>query len=268
MDDERIGKAIIRYIIVKLKKILTTMPFIPKKYNCTLCGSSVTFFLPLGVKSELFQTKNIIGGGYRKKVRCPICGAIDRTRYLDYVLKQKTDIYSNPNNVILHFAPEKAIETKIRKVSGGGYITGDLTYGVADKVVDVTDICYPDNVFDYIIINHVLEHVPNERKAMEEIKRVLKHDGKVVFSMPICEDEDTYESTTELDESERLKQYGQKDHVRLYGRDVKSHMEKYGYNIAEYKAEDILSAEDINNMRLLAKDRIFIGEVKPHSILS
>ena len=254
---------IIKLKILKSKiiKIFATMPFIPKKYYCTICGSSVAFFLPKGIKSELFQTKNIIGAGYRKNVRCPICGAADKTRYLDYILKQKTDIYSNPKNVILHFAPEEAIETKIRKITEGGYVTGDIVYGIADKVVDVTDICYPNSVFDYVIINHVLEHVPNERKAMEEIRRVLKDDGKIVFSVPICEDEDTYESTIELDESERLKKYGQEDHVRLYGRDIKPRMEKYGYNIVEYKAEDILSKEDISNMRVLAKDRIFIGEI-------
>lgn len=257
-------KKYLKRLIFKLIAILATIPLIPKKYHCTACGNSVAFFLSAGVKTELFQTKKIIGGGYREKVCCPVCNANDRIRYLDYIVKQKTDIYSNSGNVILHFAPEKAIETKIRKIireGEGKYITGDITYGVADKIVDVTEICFPDHMFDYVIINHVLEHILNERKAMEEIKRVLKDDGKVVFSMPICEDEDTYESPNELDERERLRQYGQIDHVRLYGRDVKRHMEKYGYNIAEYKAEDILSEEDIADMRIIAKDRIFIGAV-------
>lgn len=250
------------HLKAKIKKILATMPLIPKKYHCTVCGSSVAFFLPSGIKTELFQTKNIIGGGYRKNVCCPICDANDRIRYLDYIIKKKTDIYNNSKNNILHFAPEKVIEAQIRKIAGEGYVTGDIALGVADKVVDVTDICYPDSVFDYVIINHVLEHIPNEQKAMCEIRRVLKEDGKIIFSVPICEDEDTYESTTELSESERLKQYGQIDHVRLYGRDVKQRLEKYGYNIVEYKAEDILSENEISNMHILAKDRIFIGEVK------
>ncbi len=70
----------------------------------------------------------------------------------------KTDIYTNLQNHILHFAPEKCIENRIRIISGGD-VTGDIRYGVADKVVDVTDICYPEKIFDYVIINHVLEHI-------------------------------------------------------------------------------------------------------------
>ena len=132
---------------------------------------------------------------------------------------------------------------------------------MAEKIVDVTNICFSDHVFDYVIINHVLEHIPNEKRAMEEIKRVLKMHGKCVFSMPICETEDTYESAVTLTEEERLKEYGQKDHVRLYGRDTKAHMEQYKYKISEYKACDILSSKDIESMRLIEKDRIFIGEV-------
>ena len=143
----------------------------------------------------------------------------------------------------------------------GGYITGDIRHGVADKVVDVTNICYPAGTFDYVIINHVLEHIKEERKAMLEIRRVLKPTGKVIFSMPICEVENTYEVDEELSEEECLRRYGQKDHVRLYGKDVKTHMEKYGYKIIEYKVCDILSLPDIESMRLLAKDRVFIGQV-------
>lgn len=142
----------------------------------------------------------------------------------------------------------------------GEYITGDIRSGAADKVIDVTDICYPEETFDYVIINHVLEHIKAERSAMLEIKRVLKTDGKVIFSMPICETDNTYEADRNLSEEECLKMYGQKDHVRLYGRDVKEHMEEYGYKIKEYKVCDILSSQDIKNMRLIAKDKIFIGE--------
>ena len=251
---------LIRHTISTIKKVLALMPFLQKKYHCTVCGNAVTYFLPAGVKAEILSEKQIIGAGYRKHVRCPICGANDRMRFLDYVLRNKTDIYTNPKNHILHFAPEKCIENKIRSISGGGYVTGDIRYGIADKIVDVTDICYPEGIFDYVIINHVLEHIKEERKAMLEIKRVLKPGGKIIFSMPICEVEDTYEADGNLSEEECLRIYGQKDHVRLYGKDVKEHMEKYGYKIVEYKANEILEEKKIKYMRILAKDRIFIGQ--------
>ena len=142
----------------------------------------------------------------------------------------------------------------------GGYITGDINPNMADRVVDVTNICYPDQTFDYVIINHVLEHIKDEKKAMDEIKRVLKRNGKVIFSMPICVEEDTIEARDMLSEKECMEKYGQRDHVRLYGRDTQERMEKYGYNIIEYRADEILEQGELNNMRILAKDRIFIGK--------
>ena len=255
-----------RNMVHVIKRILAFMPMLPKKYYCTVCGSNVTYFLPYGVKTEVFAEKEIIGGGYRKNVRCPICGANDRMRFLDYILCKKTDIYSNPKNRILHFAPEKCIETKIRNVQnrGGradsGYITGDINPNAAEKIVDVTNICFSDHIFDYVIINHVLEHILDEKRAMQEIKRVLKTNGKCIFSMPICENEDTYESETVITEEDRLKKYGQKDHVRLYGRDVKVHMEQYGYHIKEYKSDELLTENEIKNMRVIKGDRIFVAE--------
>lgn len=249
-----------RKIKSKIKHTLVYLPLLPRKYHCSVCGSNVAVFFSTGVKADIFMQKRIIGGGYRKNVLCPICGANDRIRFVDYILKEKTDIYTNPDLRILHFAPEKCIEAKIRK-SAGGYITGDIVPGRADKVVDATNISYPDKEFDYVIINHVLEHIPDEKKAMLEIRRVLKEDGKCVFSMPICVDQDTYESKDALTDSERLLQYGQKDHVRLYGRDAKTRMEKYGFRITEYITDEILSDEEIKNMHVMKGDRVFLGEV-------
>ena len=247
-----------------IKVTLAKAPLIPKRYYCTVCNNRSTFFLPMGIKAEIFEKKKIIGGGYRRNVRCPLCGSTDRMRFLDYILKEWTDVYTNPDLSILHFAPEACIECKIKEKLGGGvsnYITGDINSGAADFVVDVTNICFPDHVFDYVIINHVLEHVQNERKAMDEIKRVLKADGKCVFTMPLCENENTYESELALTEKERLNLYGQKDHVRLYGKDVKSRMGKYGFHIREYKSDELLTENEIKNMRIIKGDRVLIGEI-------
>lgn len=113
-------KNIKKNIVNVIKRTLALMPLLPKKYYCSVCGNNSSYFLPFGVKTEIFTEKEITGGGYRKNVRCPICGANDRMRYLDYILREKTDIYTNPRNRILHFAPEKCVETKIRKIQKGG----------------------------------------------------------------------------------------------------------------------------------------------------
>ena len=65
------------------------------------------------------------------------------------------------------------------------YITADIEAGRADRVEDITHISFPDKYFDYIIYNHVLEHIKDEKAAFMELKRCIKTDGKVVFSVPI-----------------------------------------------------------------------------------
>lgn len=220
------------------------------RYYCPICNRYVPFFLKSGVKSKIFSQLDIVGGGYRRKVKCPICKANDRIRWLDYVIENKTDIYQNADNVILHIAPERCIEKKIRNVSNY-YISGDIQEGKADETVDLTNMLFEEAKFDYVIANHVLEHISDERKAIEEIKRVLKPSGKFLFSMPLCESQDTYESSEKLTEADRLKLYGQKDHVRLYGRNTKNHMEGYGLHVDEYIVQDLLSEKEIQRLRLL-----------------
>ena len=45
--------------------------------------------------------------------------------------------------------------------------------------IDAQSIPYPDETFDAVIANHMLYHVPDRRKALSEIKRVLKADGRL-----------------------------------------------------------------------------------------
>ncbi len=255
----KILKIILKKIIKQMKKIAALFPLFPKKYYCSICGKHVAFFLNTGVRTEIFSRLKIVGGGYRKHVRCPLCGSIDRTRWLNWIIENKTDIYANPDNAILHIAPEKCIEEKIRRKTGI-YISGDMQKGRADRVVDITNMTFENGYFDYIIINHVLEHVPDEKKAIEEVKRVLKSSGKFIFSMPICESQMTFESNKELSETERLRTYGQKDHVRLYGTDTKERMEKYGLEVEEFIAKRFLSEKELSRMRILTEDRIFIAK--------
>lgn len=101
---------------------------------------------------------------------------------------------------------------------------GDIVWGQAMHQIDILDIPYRNNFFDYVIINHVLEHITDIKKAISEVKRVLKPNGKLILSFPICTDMDTLELPEPLTDNERLEIYGQKDHVRLFGRD---YLEKY-----------------------------------------
>ena len=152
-----------------------------KKYHCTICNSNCSFFLSTGVKDSVFDKKNVVDAGYRKNVRCPICGAIDRDRWIDYCLDKFTDLYRRPYDV-LHIAPEKSVYAKLRSASKEKYITGDITPGRADSVVYVTNMQFEIGSFNYIIMNQVLEHIKDERAALKEVYRCLKWGG-ILYSL-------------------------------------------------------------------------------------
>ncbi|MBR4385194.1 MAG: methyltransferase domain-containing protein [Treponema sp.] len=227
--------------------------------TCSFCGET-SHFGNSGFDYPIFHKYKIIGGGARPNTYCQLCGSNDRIRYLDYVLSNYTDIY-RAKNKILHIAPEKIIEAKIRSNKNCNYITGDIQEGVADCKVDVTRMQFPDNHFDFIMLNHVFEHIPDEAAAVSEIKRCLKKNGKLIFSVPICLERNTFEDPSYTTAEERIKFYGQADHVRLYGaNDIVERFERYGLKVTEYMAEKILPVEKIAEMRVIAKDRIFIAK--------
>lgn len=218
----------------------------------------MSFFIGGGVKSPIFGELKIIGGGYRHAVTCPICGASDRIRWIDIVIEKYTDLYKAIPCHVLHIAPEEIIEKKLRNNKKCNYLSGDIEPGRADEVVDVTKMQFTDKKFDYIIMNHVLEHVPNEEKAIQEIKRCIKDNGLFIVSFPICLDRDTFEDSNIKSEEDRLKLYGQKDHCRLYGRDAKERLESYNLIVKEYNTSDILSEEEIKKFIVMENDRIYI----------
>lgn len=227
--------------------------------QCVVCGNHVRTFLPGGIENEIFRQHHIVGGGLRQNCKCPCCGAIDRERWLYYVLEKYTDI-SRISGKVLHFAPEGAIETHIRRNVGIDYYSCDLAQGKAMHVVDITDIPYKDGLFDYVICNHVLEHIADEEKAVSEIKRVLKENGKWIFSFPICTDMRTYEDRAITSPEQRLKAYGQTDHVRLYGNDFAERFERYGLKIRIYSPRDELEEAQIDKYGFIRDDIILMAE--------
>lgn len=227
------------------------------EHFCNLCETTVPFMLDTGIESPVFIKRNIVGGGKREKCVCPLCGSLDRERWLQHILENKIKLY-NQEAVVLHFAPERQIEAKLRKNQRLTYITADIEEGRADRIEDITKINFPDRFFDYIICNHVLEHIEDEKSAFDELKRCIKVGGKIIFSVPICWDIDTLEDASVVSEEDRLREYGQKDHVRLYGKDIKTRLETYGFSVQSMNVSDILSSAQIESMRLIPQDTIWL----------
>lgn len=228
--------------------------------QCNICGNSFDSFGPSGIKTGLFYERHVIGGGWRQNSTCPCCRAIDRERWQYHVLKEMLGI-GGISGRVLHFAPEQDIRKMIRSNPNIDYYTVDIVPGRAMHVADITDLGqFADGAFDLVICNHVMEHIPDEAKAVAEIRRVLKDNGKWMFSFPICTDiAETYEDASITDPEGRLREYGQKDHVRLYGRDYRKRFEAYGLAITQYRPMDCFSKDDIERFGFIEDDVILVA---------
>jgi len=232
-----------------------------EEHYCLICGKRIDKFLPAGEEQEIFKSHHIIGGGKRKHALCPNCGCLDRNRWCLYVLAQYTDIV-NKSCTVLHFAPEEGITEFIKTNKECIYYSADLLQNRAMLQVDLTNILFCDAVFDYIILNHVLEHISKEKIAIQELKRVLKTDGVIIMSFPICMDSDTYEDKSVVTDVDRKIYFGQEDHVRLYGKDYKERLEAYGLSVDVCTPKQGLSYFEIRKYGFIEDDVILLCRTK------
>lgn len=242
-------------IIIPIRKI----KYFGKKYKCNICNSWVREMRPFGIKHEIFEKNTILEAGYRENCVCPVCKSKDRIRLVFYYIKKYTDILYG-RNTILHFAPEPQLKRKIKKNHKAKYYDGDISEGAASMVIDMTNIQFEDNKFDYIICNQVLEHIEEEEKAILELKRVIKPSGKIILTVPICiSNEKTIEDKSITDPEQRLAMFCQEDHVRLYGRDFKERIENYGLKVEEYNFEESEGIEERKKYGIVEHGVIYIA---------
>ncbi|WP_439475771.1 class I SAM-dependent methyltransferase [Algoriphagus formosus] len=148
----------------------------------------------------------------------------------------------------------------IRKHLLGDYIMGDLFtegYSYPEEVVnmDITRIPYPDSHFDLIICNHVLEHIPNDHQAIKELHRVLKPFGKAILQVPISNKfRETYENELVVNPKDREREFGQYDHVRIYGQDYSTRLKAGGFVV-----EKLNLASKYPKLGLNPAETLFIG---------
>lgn len=207
------------------------------KFTCNMCGFKARKMISTGHKHPIFQENVIVGAGFRKNAICPLCCATDKLRLVYYYLANYTDIFKTPNK-ILHFAPELELKRKILKNHDNSYIEADINPKKAKNVIDITNIPFEDNSFDYIICNHVLEHVEDEKQALKELKRVIKPSGKIILTFPVClSNKNTFEDPSIKSLEDRFKYYCQEDHVRLYGLDFASRAKKVGLKTKTFEPD-------------------------------
>src|SRR5690554_813233 len=203
------------------------------RYTDPIDGKSFRKFLPYGYEKQ------------RENVLSPSTLSLERHRLLWLYLQNETNFFTSPKK-ILHFAPEQAFYKRFRKQNNLDYTTTDLNSPLADVKADICNLPFSDNEFDVILCNHVLEHIPDDTKAMQELYRILKPGGFGVVQIPQdLSRAKTFEDNTITNKKERAKIFGQYDHVRIYGRDYFDKLRSIGFKVEEVDYTATLSKSDI-----------------------
>ncbi|MGK9167735.1 methyltransferase domain-containing protein [Inquilinus limosus] len=155
---------------------------------------------------------------------------------------------------VLHFAAESVLQAFLKQTAKS-YRSADLRPGAGDIVLNIEEIDLPSESVDMVICNHVLEHV-DDRRALSEIHRILTPDGLAVLSFPNVPGwPETYENPAVVDPRDRLLHFGQADHVRVFGYDVRRRISDAGFRLEEITAKEPF----VHRHALMRGETIFIA---------
>jgi len=196
--------------------------------------------------------------------QCWVCGSLERHRLLSILFDLRPELL-RPGLRILHIAPEAQLRDRV-KHGASRYVAGDLTARFGPERLDVTALPFGAGEFDAVICNHVLEHVPDDRRAMREIRRVMGPGGWALLLVPEVREAETFETPDVTDPEELFRLHGQHDHVRTYGWDYLDRLRESGLETEVLRLDEVLTEETIRTCRLLkfgVVDPIFIARPLP-----
>jgi len=212
-------------------------------FECPICKGRFRELWPWG------RTKDL--------VQCPRCASQDRERAIYLFLKKRTEIFRD-NLRVFHLAPEWSLSLVLKNLPNLDYVSVDLAKPYAMVKIDINHIPYPDSSFHVIICRHVLEHIPEDRKAMSEMYRVLKPGGWGVVTVPVRDADTTYEDFTITKEEDRLEAFGEDSHVRWYGKDFKDRLAAVGFLVDVVRFGDIFTDHEARIHALMTRDDIYV----------
>lgn len=214
-------------------------------HKCIICGNYFDKFISYKITPSDYVRKLDVIGLDINNFSCPFCGSTDRERHLIlFITRLKIGEKLFKDKKILHFAPEKYFKKFIESFNPKECILADL-YPTSEEIkrIDVMDISFPAESFDTVIFNHVLEHVLDPKKALSEIKRVLKTKGYLILQTPYSEKlEKTFQSQDIKTEDARTYYYGQSDHLRVFGRGLFELIQEY-FELKLIKSKDLFEDE-------------------------
>lgn len=184
-----------------------------KNFQCNICNKSLREFIHLDNEDKL----------------CPNCGSISRSRRLWDIIASE---FLKEESVILDFSPSRSLFRILKKNSVINYISTDISGDfLSDFQYDITNIDSENSRYDLILCYHILEHIENDYQAMKELYRVMKKGATCIIQTPFKEG-NIYEDSSVKTEQERLKHFGQKDHVRIYSvNGLRDRLIKCGFNV-------------------------------------
>lgn len=229
-------------VVLKMLKVF----YRGNKVECPVCNTTFRKFLPYGRKPP------------RENALCPNCQSLERHRLLWLYLHERTAFFKERLK-FLHIAPEICFLNRFRNQPNLNYVTADLESPLAEIKMDIHDMPFDENTFDVIMCNHVLEHVEDDIHAMREILRVLKPGGWAIMQVPFMgmNLEHTYQDDSIRTPSQRERVYGQRDHVRIYGKDYPDRLRSAGFQVEEDRYVEELGKEKIARYALPGDEIIY-----------
>jgi SAM-dependent methyltransferase len=216
--------------------------------ECAICGYQGMFWAA-GQQPLVFDSE------------CPKCRSVGRHRQHHLLMERHPDWLDGRQ--VLHFAPEPCFDDRYARrlrATGGTYVRAEYTPTNGETRVDLLDMQFDDASFDTIIVHNVLEHVKDDHRALTELARVVKPDGRVILSVPMLDAwEHTLEDPSITSERERDLYFNQEDHLRLYGRDFRDRLTRAGFDYTAYVAME----PEVSRYGLERGETIFICTPRP-----
>jgi SAM-dependent methyltransferase len=191
--------------------------------ECPCCGGRFRAFRPRGDRPD---------------ARCPRCNSYERHRVLWMWLRDRGELFDAELD-LLHVAPEPVFEQRLRALPKLRYVAGSLFPSGEQVRVDLTDIPFESGSFDVVLCNHVFDEIPDDRRALAEIHRVLRPGGRLITQTPVDKRRDTTYEDPSLSPAERRRVFQTADDVRIYGLDFRDRLEEAGFAVraVDYAAD-------------------------------
>lgn len=150
------------------------------KGTCPICGPTIF---------------NITGPILREHYKCSNCNSIPRFRAIFHVLQNE---FPNWRELRIHeSSPAGAVSEKLRKECKNyscSFYLPEVPFGTVDKgrrSEDLTKLSFPNESFDLLVTQDVMEHVFHPELAFKEIERVLSPKGAHIFTVPVYPRDET-----------------------------------------------------------------------------